>query len=380
MRSKHFKMSLFFTIAAILAVSPSYGETIKCEAVFAEKIQTLQDWRPTPGTTFMGFRSNAPHFWSWLKNEKNSLLNFRGVVSGDPHIMNFGDITVKSKEIKWSFIDSDDAGVSTPFIGDLVRLMVGIKLSPYAAKETEILMAYKSGLNLEKISKPEILKNLESESWSDTNIRQKKFISKLVNNDKFSEKADLLPIEISPKEILTIYNQSVPYFEKSLAEYTILDRGYKTKSTGGSQGLPRFWFLVIKNNEHRVLEFKLKTASAVESYNKQPDSSAVFNEFLKYFRPIEEATGEFKIIDTGVYNFLLRERIPHLLDLDPMKIKTNLDVINGQEVSVYLANRLGMAHGKQQDGPLLVQALKEKSTDNEIIKMVNDYLKTIPQQ
>ena len=219
-------------------------------------------WRPGSADVYSAFRSNAPHYWSWLKNQQKSVLNTYGTVVGDAHILNFGDIQLKNGGRDFGLIDMDDGGRGS-LVGDFVRFAVGNQLSPFRVSMDDLLKSYLYGLNGVKAQKPDVLKNAENKDDGDFAKRQAKYIDKMTSNDKFSDKAGLTDLASAPANIMNLYQSSKNYFFAEMPGYRIFDAGFKVKESGGSQGLVRFWFLIGKQDDDTryIIEFKLETVS-----------------------------------------------------------------------------------------------------------------------
>lgn len=338
-------------------------------------------WRKTDtADLFLGFRSNAPHYWNWLQSVSSSptfssrAFSIRGVVTGDPHILNFGDVPLKDGGRKLSLIDIDDSGVNVPLVGDFLRYLVGNQVSPFKVDAKDLFEAYKDGVSGKKMNKPDYLEKILSKSDSNFNKRQKNYIDKLTSKNRFNEKAGLLSIQDAPQEIKSIFEEGQGTFEKLMAGYTILDMGFKIKKTGGSQGLPRFWFLLKKQNEMHIWEFKQEDTPSTAYFASQPTGSTRFDTVSEIYRPQDEVQGPFQYVSIGKSTFLLRERFDIYMDLDPAKIGDKVDLEDGQQMSLYLANRLGRWHGEQNSGTELNSYLNDANSFSEIFNLMTEYI------
>ncbi|MFM6927310.1 MAG: DUF2252 family protein [Bdellovibrio sp.] len=304
------------------------------------------DWRPGSADVYSAFRSNAPHFWGWLKTQNSSVLNPSGVVVGDAHILNFGDVQLQGGGRELSLVDIDDGGQGS-LVGDFVRFAVGNQLSPFQVSMDDLIQSYSYGLSGVEAKKPKVLKDVESLSDADFQKKQDKYIDKMTSHDRFNEKAGVADVATAPADILNLYQASKNYFFAAMPGYHIYDLGYKVKESGGSQGLVRFWFLIGKSDDRHIIEFKLETDPAVAEFANQLSQTQRFNQVAAIYRPSQPAYGPYKFVDTGSAVFLMRARISAFLDFDPLKNTASEDIQNGQQMSLYLANKMGLWQHQQ---------------------------------
>jgi hypothetical protein len=309
----------------------------------------------------MAFRSNAPHFWNWLASQKQILqaLNIEGVNTGDPHILNFGEVELadgKGREL--ALIDVDDSGTHASLLGDFLRYFVGNQISPFAVNADALWSAYVTGHSGTKATKPQVLVDIEGKSSNHFDKKQADLISKLVDGKLFTDKAELSSIDTAPADIAQIFRDSWVAMQTELKPYKrVLDRGYKVKEGGGSQGLVRFWFLVEDSNSQlHVLEFKLETDPATALFSPQADQLTRFQTVSQVYRP-QDVVGPYKFVQAGTHTYLLRERLASLMKFDPAKITDPQDIQDATDVSLYLANKMGRWQANQSAGSVLAQNL-----------------------
>ncbi|WP_413586635.1 DUF2252 family protein [Bdellovibrio sp. HCB274] len=322
------------------------------------------DWQQEDDL-FGAFRANAPHFWNWLKNQNSPMLRASGVVVGDPHILNFGDVQLSTQGRVFALIDIDDGGPHAPFAGDLIRYAAGNQISPFQISLNSLFDAYVLGLKGLQVSEPEILREALSHSDADYLNRQSKYLNNMTDHDRFSAKAKVTSISQSPAAVQNLFRQARGYFEASMPGYEILDTGYKTKNSGGSSGLPRFWYLIQKNQTRYIIEFKLEKDAATSFYSDQGDAVSRFPYVAQIYRPAETVYGPYKIIATPVGQFLMRARLKPYLDFE-----NEAGSKYGREMSLYIANRLGLWHGQQEQSDDLLQGLRYPEFET----LVNSYI------
>jgi len=326
------------------------------------------DWRPGSTDVYSAFRSNAPHFWGWLKTQQKSVLYRYGVVAGDAHILNFGDVELASGGREYALIDMDDGGEGS-LVGDFVRFAAGNQLSPFRVSMEDLMKSYRYGLSGVEASKPDVLKKAEAKSNDDFAKRQAKYIDKMTSHDRFSDKAGLGDLASAPANIMSLYQSSKNSFFAEMPGYRIYDVGYKVKESGGSQGLVRFWFLIGKNDDRYIIEFKLETDPAVAEYTNQSSQMERFDQIAAIYRPAQKAHGPYKFVNTGSAIFLMRARISAFLDFDPMKLENPEDLGNGQVMSIYIANKMGL--WQRQQG--LSESVLDGTGKDDVISLVKSY-------
>ncbi len=361
-----------FLCALLILAGAIIGGTFTCQEELVQSSRALP-WRGQYNDLFMAYRSNAPHFWSWLKQQKSPLLEPQGVVSGDPHILNFADVLLKNGQRTYTLVDVDDAGIHAPLAGDLLRYLIGNQISPFKIDAATLIEAYQNGLRGYLTETPEFLKELEALSRKDNEGAQEKYLRKLITGGRFSEKAGLTSLSESPPAVQKLFQNVSKDLHSKLSGYEILDVGYRTKSEGGSQGLVRFWFLLRKNSNLHIWEFKEQAAPATAEFQLQGNHQERFRLVIETYRPLD-THGPFEVITSGEHSFLLRERTITSLDFDPAKVSSEKEVQRGQELSLYLANKLGQWHSPQKNSKDLDQLLRQEEFRHQLLKMAEAYI------
>ncbi|QDK44448.1 hypothetical protein DOM22_04385 [Bdellovibrio sp. ZAP7] len=325
------------------------------------------EWHHESGL-FNAFRANAPHYWNWLKQQSSAMLAVQGVVVGDPHIQNFGDVQLADGGREFTLIDIDDGGGNAPFAGDLIRYAAGNQVSPFKIPLSQIFEAYLSGLQGQALEEPEVLQESIAHTDADYFKRQAKYLNKMTEQNHFSSKAKLTPVNQAPDSVQKLFQNSQAVFESAMSGYQILDTGYKTKFSGGSQGLPRFWYLIQRNQERYIVEFKLEAQAATSFYSNQGEPEQRFPYVAQVYRPTRAVYGPYKIVTTPGGQFLMRARFDAYLDFEAADDEHSIQ--DGEKMSLYIANRLGRWHGQQASAAALVQVLNF----NEFKIFVNNYV------
>lgn len=365
-----------FLAAFFVMTTPIVARPHACQQVFSKPSLQSLPWRGTYDDAFMAFRSNAPHFWAWLKSQQSPVLQARGIVSGDPHILNFGDVLLKDGQRKYALVDVDDAGVRAPLAGDLLRYVVSNQVSPFKIKTADLIEAYRDGLAGQHHEKPELLKELENRTSKDNRKAQEKYLRKLTDGDKFSEKANVTPLPQTSPEVQRFFQGVERDLRLKADGYEILDVGYRSKSTGGSQGLARFWFLLRKDSEMHIWEFKEQGVPATGEYLPQGPHQERVQQVIDTYRP-SDTYGPYEVVSSGDHSFLLRERTATSLDFDPAKMKSENDIRDGKELSLYLAYKLGRWHSQQPAAKDLETTLGTAKGREELTHLAEHYIDLI---
>lgn len=330
-----FFLSIFLTGTSF--VVPQSVNAASTECHHAMKVGQAPAWRQAPGDLFMGFRSNAAHFWHWIHGENFSALNVEGIVIGDGHIMNFRDIPLENGKRQFGLVDIDDAGVGS-LLADFMRYHIGNQLSPFKVSNKELWQAYIDGLNNVRYDKPEVIKKAENKVYG---LQEHlAFVDKNTSQKRFNENAELASLADADLSIKELFKHADPIFRNELSG-EILDIGYKINDDGGSQGLVRFWYLVKEHKVMHIYEFKQEPAPAPASYGPQPPRTEAFTQAAALYRPANPS-GQQKMLAVKSGHFLMRERQKAELNFDPSKAKEKT-IAQGKEVSLYTANEIGLS-------------------------------------
>lgn len=339
-----------------------------CSSVF--KTYTSGDWRPSlDGDYFNGFRANAPHFWEWAskvtaadllrnkqlsnKDQKLNPIFTEGIVAGDPHILNFS-IAKINNEFRFVLVDLDDGG-RAPLIFDLVRFMSGNLLSPVIIKNKTLWNAYVDGITGKKIEVPGIIsKNLKMESEKEDKI-QNRYVKTVAPNNHFDSQSLDFQDGYNQKD-LDQAEHALLREEKNITK--TLDKGVKIKTTGGSQGLVRYWFLVKNQVKQKlstiIVELKEMGIPATSSYEIQEGNAQRIKDLQKVFWKTHDDQ-RYHIVKVGNQEFWRRQRFKFEFDKEIEQALLDKDEKTITEVMSYIAYYLGKSHGSQSE----VRSLKK---------------------
>lgn len=376
-------MSIFLTAMVLFGPAQSFG-VVACNLAFAAEATghpypASPQWRKTPSDAFSAVRANAYHNWAYFKNVKpqseafRKVWEFEGEVVGDFHLLNLSDIELKNGKIKIGLVDVDDSGRGS-LLADFTRGVIGNQVSPYQLPLATIWKSYKEGLRGKSIETPKVISKLLEKSQDDFLDHQSKVLEKNVDGDKFSSDAGLSSVTSATGLVAQIYKDNLDLMKLQLKGSKILDVGYKIKVGGGSQGIPRFWFLVSDKGEQRIVEFKVLGEPAVALFEPQANDLERFLAVQQVYRS-EKSLLPFDVVQGTGVNFLVRQVYKGFLKFDPLQDTDKKDIEAGQDYYLYLFNLAGQWH-RQITGTKLLEAIEndESKVFQEFSKITSDYL------
>jgi hypothetical protein len=328
----------------------------RCEQSFTLKLENSkgssgsQSWRGTPGPFFMGIRSNARHYWEWIATQvstwklPNSLLA-EGWVTGDPHALNFADIVINGSR-RFRLTDIDDAGHGY-FFFDFIKHVVATRASNIGVSTADLLSAYRSGLRLEDIRKSGTIRRALRGNKKENQQEEAEMIRDYTNNGKFRlhDKGNLLSTAEAPPNIQKLLTKLEPEARFALKENQILDTAVRVKSTGGSQGVPRLWFLVeTPEGRLRIFEFKLLAEPSVAATHRQSDPSVRVAGVLDVYWKGEVDT-DYRVLKIGDDWYWMRPRQSSRLGDDQTETPKQREAL--RDVTLYIANQMGKMVARQ---------------------------------
>lgn len=337
------------------------------------------------------YRANASHFWYWLANKSKSdfetqITQFTGYAVGDAHINNFSDIELTNGGRRIGLLDLDDGGDHIPFIYDYLRFATWNSLSVYETSQEDIWQYYLKGLKKEQIEvDEEILKIYDAEHETFL-FRQNSYLEKNTKNlTKFNKHSEVIPMTETDLPTQKRGQIVLNFVKKNLPDREILDYGYRVKmKSGGSLGVPRFWFLTKDSNGIvRILDFKMVKMPATEYFEPQADHIQRLIQIANQYRPTELPYGYFKIAKLGGDVYIIQDKLKGLIDFDPGSANEE-EIIFGQKIVNYYAYLLGYWHGQQEIGKSLAETLNQANisaaTYNVIQKLKEEYVAIIEEK
>lgn len=386
-----FKQFALFTSVLIFSLVSNAQGVESCHS-------RAESWVKTDGPNMMALRSNACHYWTWMKNnvesyfvtETRDIINYVGYVAGDAHHENFSHIFSNEKRV-YVVNDMDDSGIA-PFFLDYIKFL-GVS---HSVSENESVLsfekmfeAYIKGVKQEEWSQgvPELLKSdfqVTKDEFQEEALKKAK--NKTSKKD-FDKDDGLYRFKKLSSEL---QNQFLELEERYFA--TALPTGYKIQARaiskkldgGGSMGLTRYQYYLQDPDEvdnRLIVEFKPMGSPAVDVYNdEQADPEIRLQEAMSIFWPTDYPE-EFKIVGQGEETFLMRPKWPRYVDFSTKDFETQPSQFT--ELSIYIAFELGRLHGKQLDSDEIYKILLEENQDKLIEvsrQMVNDYLEQVKKE
>ncbi|MCB0385310.1 MAG: hypothetical protein KDD43_07940, partial [Bdellovibrionales bacterium] len=145
---------------------------------------------------------------------------------------------------------------------------------------------------------------------------------------------------------------------------------------GGSQGIPRYWYLVSKGKLELAYEFKQISDVALKGWGEQLDHAVRIWEALKVFWGVEAATDFFAVVRAAEgRTYWQRPRFRSNLEIN-MEPSNKKEREEFRQVSIYIANHLGRRHGLQPQAERLRDQI-EKDPEGAfglLLQLLNRYV------
>jgi hypothetical protein len=135
--------------------------------------------------------------------------------------------------------------------------------------------------------------------------------------------------------------------EKLFAPEKVMDVAIRPRQRGGSLEELRIWILVeAKKTPRRIMELKQYARPATTKYQAQPPVEQWLKEIRQVFWPGLEGSAYdlINIADGGL--FWVREKAVALIDV-PYSNEQESKIEYLDDLTIYDANQLGLAHGRQ---------------------------------
>lgn len=314
-------------------------------------------------------RSNSNHFWTHARDPRN-LGDFavftreKGVIAGDPHLGNFSVIPTADaqgrRSMRFLNIDFDDAGRGS-FALDFARLLIASKAVTSGIKTGRMVEAYVAGLRGEESPLPRPVEKALSLPIEKYDRQREKYVEKRVERGRFRHE----PGEIEPWTGSPGLNE----VRASLKGLEVLDLALRPKERGGSADGLRLWVLVRDRDGHdRILELKQYQETGLIKAHPQLPAEARVRELHEHLWPGMDGAS-YRLIEVEGRRFWLREKKVTVLEYASEK--------EGIEGMLLIANRLGLLHGRQAEGPdFLRRILRDPEAFADALKdFAKSYLK-----
>lgn len=321
-------------------------------------------------------RSNSPHYWGYMRDtaDLSSLevyMKCVGVIAGDPHMGNFAPIPITDKkgntEMSFVNVDFDDAGIG-PLALDFVRYLVTIKASFADIKKRDLENAYLAGLEGREFRPPNEIKEMLDMSVAAYKELADEYMRKRTDRNGF--KFEVGEVEEYRGKI------SREAIEKLFRGEKVIDVAKRPKDIGGSANSLRLWILVEdRDDRRRIMELKEHQQPGLNYYQKQPPPQARVQKVREAFWPGLSAD-EYKLVEVGDAGFFwLREKKVSLVDVPYSSTKKD-KLKFAEELAIYDANQLGLAHARGANVGAYIKAIKsEREVFHDALEaVVNQYL------
>jgi hypothetical protein len=292
-------------------------------------------------------RSNAPHYWSYMKSQADlrglkSYLSFEGMLAGDPHMGNFGVLPLRTiggpRQMKYVDNDFDDAGRG-PFVLDFSRYVIAVRTTNEDVKKRSLQEVYQMGLAGKEIEPPKKVQDLLDMSVSDYDDMAAQYTARKSTKNGF----------ILKEGEIQAYNAKIDRstIEKLFPNEKVIDLAIRPRARGGSLDELRIWILVeAKNTRRRIMELKQYSKPGTANYQEQPPVEQWLKEIRHAFWPGLDGSAYDLINIAGSGLFWIREKEVSLIDV-PYSSEKNSKIDYLDDLAIYDANQLGLAHGRQ---------------------------------
>ena len=306
-------------------------------------------------------RSNTVHYWITMKHQVDlnglkSYLGYEGMLAGDPHAGNFAVLPLRavngSRKMRYVNVDFDDAGRG-PFVLDFIRFVIASKATDKEVKRRPQEEAYLKGLAGKDIDPPKKVRDLLNMPVSEYDALATEYLRKRSSDKGFIFREG----EIQPYAG-KIDRMSV---ERVFPKVKVIDIGIRPLERGGSAGDLRIWVLIeADDGVRRIMELKQYEEPATAKYQPQPSPQQRLKEIRLAFWPGLEGSDYDLVGLRGGGLFWIREKRVSLIDVPySSREMKKLDFLD--ELEIYDANQLGLAHGRQPDARRYHGAIKADS-------------------
>lgn len=327
----------------------------------ADSISTLEKLYPNQEKEFIKtriknsqnvhkfYRSFVRYYYSMLKQNPDylttldSLKSYSGVVSGDPHVENFGFLVDKNHKAHFSFNDFDDADKSLLYL-DLLRHLTSALMVESKLSVEDYLKTYREALGVKLKNYPDYLADLKKKaekkghrlSDDDVDADEKKFITykKVV-------------LKMSSSETQAVQKGLEELLKKEIDKSITIHEVYKrTKDSGGSAGLIRYQILLTVKDKLQWLELKEFTTPGTAYYHGKSAKGVDRLQLIKNNLLPTEVKDEFYFMTFQGKPYLATyiwdgEKGIDFQDIDPDEYEVDYEGIILLEVKF-----LGYLHGK----------------------------------
>lgn len=326
------------------------------------------DNQPVTETLSQLIRSNATHYWSWVKKPMLApYSSVEGIVAGDPHMGNFSVVPVETaggvRTLRFVDIDLDDAGQGSLAL-DFTRYVVTVKVVDKDIKIKDLVDAYVAGLNGVKSKAPDRVQEGLDMTMADYDALNDKYVDHKTSHGKFKLGDDLVQYRAK---------YSMSDIAKLFPHDKVLDVATRPVDRGGSASAVRIWVLTEDaKGTQSINEIKGYEPTAMLKFEPQQAPAALVKKVQAAFWP--GLNPSFYDLTTIAGDLVwVRAKKIALFDVS-YKDKSTSDNIFRGKLAIYDANHLGLIHGSQSKA---YAALISKDPDafREAMKQVaHDYI------
>jgi hypothetical protein len=303
-------------------------------------------------------RSNTVHYWTAMKHQTDlhgvePYLSYQGMLAGDPHAGNFGVLPLRSvdgtRTMRYVNIDFDDAGCG-PLVLDFIRFVIASKATDREVKRRPQEEAYLKGLSGKELDPPQKVLDLLRMPVSEYDGLATEYLRKRCSDNGFIFKVG----KIEP------YTAKIDRgsIEDIFPNADVVDVGIRPLARGGSAGDLRIWVLTQDaDGGRKIMELKQYDEPATAKYQPQPAPQQRLKEIRLVFWPGLDGSDYDLVRLPGGDLFWVREKRVSLINIPySSKEAKKLDFLD--ELEIYDANQLGLAHGRQLDAHRYRAAIK----------------------
>jgi hypothetical protein len=280
-------------------------------------------------------------------------LGYKGMLAGDPHAGNFAVLPLRavngSRKMRYVNVDFDDAGRG-PFVLDFIRFVIASKATDSEIKRRPQEKAYLKGLSGKEIDPPKKVRDLLDMPVSQYDAMATEYMRKRSSDNGFIFKEGEIQRYTAKIDRTSI--------ERVFLKVKVIDVGIRPVERGGSAGDLRIWVLIeAAGAQRRIMELKQYEEPATAKYQPQPAPQQRLKEIRLAFWPGLDGSDYDLVGLRGGGLFWIREKRVSLIDVPySSKEPKKLDFLD--ELEIYDANQLGLAHSHQPDADRYHAAIK----------------------
>lgn len=364
-----------FVLPVAMGLNMAFAQSVCAQAFGSTTTSEEAEFGQVDGSKNVSqlIRSNAAHYWNYVASSKEdsglrAYAGFKGVVAGDPHVGNFSVLPLAGKDgvrvMREVNIDFDDAGIGS-FAYDFARFVVTVKAIDKDVKILALLEAYIEGLQGREVAAPKIVTEALAMPIAMYDRLEHEYVDRKTKKGSFKLKEGELEAysgSLSRSEIAALFPN-----EK------VLDLATRPKERGGSAEAERIWVYTERpDGVQKIYELKGYMPTSMEKYASQAPALQLAPVVRSVFwAGVQD--DNYRLIEAGSKKklFWLRDKKVALFDI-PYNMKNPANKQLLADYSLYVASKLGQAHGSQASGQkLLAEIQKNPDQFREAVKSLN---------